>query len=55
VPQQANTAGADILGATNAQYTNQLNAVNAKNAASGNMMGGLMSMGGTLGGAAIMA
>ena len=54
VPQQANTAGADILGATNAQYTNQLNAVNAKNAASGNMMGGLMSMGGTLGGAAIM-
>ena len=55
VPQQANTAGADILGATNAQYTNQLNSVNAKNAASGNMMGGLMSMGGTLGAAAIMA
>lgn len=55
VPQQANTAGADILGATNAQYTNQLNAVNAKNAASGNMMGGLMSMGGQLGAASIMA
>jgi phage tail protein X len=44
-PQQANTAGPDILGATNAQYTNQLNATNAANAASGNFMGGLMGLG----------
>ena len=46
VPQQANTAGADILGATQAGYNAQLGAVNAKNAASGNFMGGLMNLGG---------
>ena len=46
VPQQANTAGADILGATQAGYNAQLGAVNAKNAASGNFMGGLMGLGG---------
>jgi hypothetical protein len=46
-PQQANVAGADILGATNAQYTNQLNAVNAKNAASSAFWSGLMNAGGT--------
>ena len=45
VPQQAQTAGADILGATNAQYTNQLNATNAQNAQTGNFMGGLMGLG----------
>ena len=50
-PQQAQTAGPDILGATNAQYTNQLNSSNAANQASSNMMGGLMSLGGTLGAA----
>ena len=44
-PQQANTAGPDILGATNASYTNQLNATNAQNAQSGNFMGGLMGLG----------
>jgi hypothetical protein len=47
VPGQAATAGADILGATNAQYANQVAATNAKNAASGNFMGGLMSAGAT--------
>jgi len=46
VPQQANTGGADILGATNALYSNQVNATNAANAASGNFMGGLLSLGG---------
>jgi hypothetical protein len=51
VPQQANTGGADILGATNALYTNQVNATNAQNAASGNFMGGLMSLGGAIGAA----
>jgi hypothetical protein len=45
------TAGADILGATNAQYANQVAATNAQNAASGGFMGGLMNLGGTLGAA----
>lgn len=49
--QQANTAGPDILGATQAQYNSQLAATNAQNAASGNFFGGLMG----LGGAALMA
>ena len=44
-PQQANTAGPDLLGAANAQYTNQLNATNAANAGAGNFMGGLMGLG----------
>jgi hypothetical protein len=48
VPQQANVGGADILGATNAQYTNQLGAYNADQAANSNMLGGLMKLGGTL-------
>ena len=52
-PQQANTAGADILGATNAQYQNQLNAYNAQQAQSGGFLGGLMNLGGTLGSAFI--
>jgi len=52
-PQQATTAGADILGATNAQYQNQLNAYNAQQAQSGGFMGGLMNLGGTLGSAYI--
>ena len=51
VPQQANVGGADILGATNALYSNQVNATNAANAAQGNFLGGLMG----LGGAALMA
>jgi hypothetical protein len=44
-PQQAPTAGADILGATNASYQNQLAATNAQNAASGNFMSGIMGLG----------
>jgi len=45
VPGQANTGGADILGATNAQYANQVAATNAQNQASGNFLGGLMGLG----------
>jgi hypothetical protein len=48
VPQQAQTAGADILGATNASYQNQLNAYNAQQAQQGNFLGGLMNLGGTI-------
>ena len=45
-PQQANTAGADILGATQAGYNAELANVNAQNAASGGFMSGLMGLGG---------
>jgi hypothetical protein len=45
-PQQATTAGADVLGATNAQYTNQLNAYNAQQANQTNQLGGLLGLGG---------
>jgi len=48
---QANTAGADILGATQMGYNAQLGASNAQNAANSQMTSGLMS----LGGAGIMA
>ena len=44
-PQQANTAGADILGATQAGYNAELANVNAQNAASGGFMSGLMGLG----------
>jgi len=44
-PQQANTAGPDYLGATNAQYQNQLSAYNADQASNSNMLGGLMNLG----------
>lgn len=54
-PQQAQTAGADILGATQQGYNAQLANVNAQNAASGGFMGGLMNLGGTLGGAYLMS
>jgi len=43
--QQQTTAGADILGATNAQYTNQLGAYNAQQARNASMTGGLMGLG----------
>jgi len=43
--QQQTTAGPDILGATNAQYTNQLNAYNAAQAKNANTMGGLFGLG----------
>jgi hypothetical protein len=55
VPQQATTAGADMLGATTAGYNAQLGGVNASNAASGNFMNGLMGLGGSLGSAAILS
>lgn len=44
-PNQQNTAGPDLLGATNAQYQNQLSAYNANQAANSNMLGGLMNLG----------
>jgi hypothetical protein len=49
--QQANTAGADILGATQMGYNAQLAASNAQNAANNAMTSGLFS----LGGAALMS
>jgi hypothetical protein len=48
---QANTAGADILGATQMGYNAQLGASNAQNAANNQMTQGLFS----LGGAALMS
>lgn len=48
-------AGPDYLGATTAGYNAQLGASNARNAANNQMMGGLMQLGGTLGGASIIA
>ena len=49
--QQANTAGADLLGATQMGYNAQLGASNAQNAANNQMTQGLFS----LGGAALMS
>ena len=46
-PNQAATAGPDLLGATNAQYQNQLSAYNANQAANSGFLGGLMSLGGS--------
>lgn len=43
--QQQTTAGPDLLGATNAQYNAQVDAVNAQNAQSGGLLGGLMGVG----------
>jgi hypothetical protein len=48
-------AGADYLGAAQSGYNAQLSAANAQNAAKNSFTSGLMSLGGTLGGAAIMA
>ena len=52
-PNQANTAGPDLLGAANASYQNQLAAYNAQQAQRGGFMSGLMNLGGSLGGAYI--
>lgn len=52
---QATTSGADILGATQMGYNAQLGASNAANAAQQGLNSGLMSLGGTLGAAAIMS
>ena len=50
-PNQATTAGPDLLGAANMQYGQQMGAYNAQNANNSNMMGGLLSLGGKLGAA----
>jgi hypothetical protein len=55
VPQQATTAGADILGATTAAGNYNLANSNAQNAAQSGFNQGLMGLGGTLGAAAIMS
>jgi hypothetical protein len=54
-PQQATTAGPDMLGAANAGYNAQMGGFNAQQAAQSNMNSGLMGLGGTLGAAAIMS
>ena len=54
-PQQATTAGADLLGAANAGYNAQMGGFNAAQAAQSNLNSGLMGLGGTLGAAAIMS
>lgn len=46
-PNQATTAGPDLLGAANAQYGQQMNSYNAGLASDSSMMGGLMSLGGS--------
>lgn len=48
---QAATAGADVLGATNAQYQADVAANNAQSAGLGNFLGGLAGIGGTILGA----
>jgi hypothetical protein len=54
-PQQATTAGADLLGATTAAGNYNLASSNASNAAQAGFNSGLMGLGGTLGAAAIMS
>jgi hypothetical protein len=54
VPQQATTAGADILGATTAAGNYDLAGFNASNASQAGFNSGLMGLGGTLGGAALL-
>ena len=54
-PQQATTAGPDLLGAANAGYNAQMGGFNAQQAAQSNLNSGLMGLGGTLGAAALMA
>ena len=55
VPQQATTAGPDLLGATTAAGNYNLASSNASNAAQSGFNSGLMGLGGTLGAAAIMS
>ncbi len=54
-PQQATTAGADLLGAANQQYGNALSGYNAQQANNNNFTGGLMQLGGTLGSAMLFS
>jgi hypothetical protein len=53
--QQATTTGSDILGATQAGYNSNMGAYNATQARNAGMTSGLMSLGGMLGAAAILA
>jgi len=55
VPQQATTAGPDILGAAQMGYNAQMGGFNAANAAQSNFNSGLMGLGGTLGAAALIS
>jgi hypothetical protein len=54
-PQQATTAGADLLGATTATGNYNLAGYNAAQAAQSNFNSGLMGLGGTLGAAYMLA
>ncbi len=54
-PQQATTAGPDLLGAATAQGNYNTAANNAASAANSSLTGGLMNLGGTLGAAALMS
>jgi hypothetical protein len=54
-PQQANTSGADLLGATQMGYNAQMGNFNAQQAAQQGLNSGLMGLGGTLGAAAIIS
>lgn len=54
VPQQANTAGADLLGAQQGNYNAQMGQYNAALGSQNAMTSGLMGLGGSLGAAGIM-
>ena len=54
-PQQATTAGADLLGASQMGYNAQMGGFNAQQAAQQGLNSGLMGLGGMLGAAAIMS
>jgi hypothetical protein len=54
-PQQATTAGADLLGAQQMTGNYNLGTYNAQQASNSGMLGGLMGLGGSLGGAYLMS
>lgn len=54
-PQQATTAGADLLGATQMGFNAQQGQYNAQQAQNAGMLSGLMGLGGTLGGAYLLS
>lgn len=54
-PQQATTAGADVLGATQMGFNAQQGQYNAQQAQNAGMLSGLMGLGGTLGGAYLLS
>lgn len=54
VPQQANVAGPDLLGAAQGNYNAAMGQYNAQMASKNSMTGGLMGLGGQLGAAALM-